>query len=128
MTDQENLGMTMQEFREAEAIPEIITQLDLLGESAIVSAKGFADLAMSLKDATLKQIASTLIGMLDPKSDAYIEAVVAIGTEFGLLDEKSIAWAKSLPTMAGLINDMVLPANQAGHEAEPHGGTCLCHT
>jgi hypothetical protein len=73
-------------------------------------------LAESLKDATSGQIASRLSGMLDPEkmgADAYSAAVAEIGLTFGTMDEQSIALAENMGTLAGAIEDSIIPAEDA---------------
>lgn len=81
-----------------------------------LAAQDSADLATSLKDATSGQIASRLIGMLDPEkmgADAYGAAVADIGLSFGLMDEKSIALAENMDALAESIESGVIPAEDA---------------
>jgi hypothetical protein len=81
-------------------------------QARLESAQATATLASNLMDATDKQIASALIGMLDPKkmgADAFGKAVSEIGTAYGVMDEKSIALAENLPDLASAIEDMEIP-------------------
>lgn len=85
-------------------------------EAAAGQAKTTMDLAGSLKDATSSQIASQLIGMLDPKkmgAEAYGKAVADIGLEFGLMDEQSIAMAENMGALATAIEDGIIPTENA---------------
>lgn len=80
------------------------------------SAQDSAALAQSLKDATSSQIASRLIGMLDPEKlggEAYSEVVAEIGTRFGLMDDESIALAENMGALAEAIESGVIPAENA---------------
>lgn len=75
-------------------------------------ARAAADLATSLKNATDQQVASKLMGMLDPKkmgAQAYSKAVTEIGTAYGIMDEKSIALASTLPDLAAAIESNKIP-------------------
>lgn len=85
-------------------------------EAVGAHAQKTADLAMSMKDASEQQIAKELIGMLDPEemgAEAFGLAVSGIGTEFGLMDEKSIALATNLPKLATALEEGVVPAENA---------------
>lgn len=80
------------------------------------AAQDSASLATNLKDATSSQIASRLIGMLDPEkmgAEAYGAAVADIGLSFGLMDEKSIALAENMDELAAAIESGVIPAEDA---------------
>jgi hypothetical protein len=85
----------------------------LARDAANRSAEAYGNLAISLKDATEKEIARTLIGMLDPEQMGaadFIAGATEIGTSFGLMDEKSVALAENLPKIAEAMNDGVIPA------------------
>ncbi len=84
--------------------------------AAAEQAQSTMNLAGSLKDATDAEIASRLIGMLDPEAmgvDAYTAAVQEIGLSFGIMDEKSIALASNLGNLASALENGVIPAESA---------------
>lgn len=104
---------------EADALAESQRQA---AEAAANSAKAYSDLAMSLKDATMADIAKASIdglkqslddGLIGPEQ--YKAAVENIGLAYGLMDEKSIALATNIPLVTGAFASGLLPAqNMAG--------------
>lgn len=90
-----------------EAAPQHEAQAGALAEAA----KSAGELAMSLKDATEKQIAKELIGMLDPKKmgAGYWTAITDIGESFDLMDQKSIALTENLPKLAEAMEEGLIP-------------------
>ncbi len=89
---------------------------DEFAKSQAQSAQDSASLATSLKDATSGQIASRLVGMLDPKkmgAEAYGAAVGEIGTRFGIMDIQSIALAENMGLLAEAIEEGIIPAENA---------------
>jgi len=93
-----------------------VEALALSRQAAIANADAYVGLAMSMKGATEQQIAQGLIGMLDPEAmgaEAFTAAAIGIGTQFGLMDEKSIALAASLPLLADAISQNIIPAENA---------------
>jgi hypothetical protein len=85
-------------------------------DTAAAQAGTTMSLAESLMKATDQQIASRLIGMLDPQkmgADAYGKAVAEIGTSFGVMDERSIALASTMGELALAIEAGVIPAEDA---------------
>jgi hypothetical protein len=97
---------------QAEASHRIAEAHRNAAEAALDQASNTTTLAGNLKDATSQQIASQLIGMLDPKkmgADAYGEAVKEIGVSFGVMDEKSFALAENMGGLAEAIESGVIP-------------------
>lgn len=89
---------------------------EALAAKTMALAANFDNLAQSLMGATDAQIANTLTGMLDPEqmgAEAFMAAATDIGMTFGTMDEKSVALAQSLPTLADSLNNQVVPAENA---------------
>jgi hypothetical protein len=85
-------------------------------EAANEHAQTMGSLAANLKDATEKQVAESLISMLDVDelgAEGYTTAVTEIGQSFGIMDEKSIALADNLPKLAEALEGSVIPAENA---------------
>jgi len=100
-------AQTIRENKEAQA-----EHARMLSEQA----QAAGELAARLMDASEAQIAESLIGMLDPQemgADAYSAAVQEIGISFGIMDEKSIALADTLPKVAQAIEEGIVPTEQA---------------
>lgn len=104
------------ELGAAQSARDLAEAQQLAAETAAEQAASTMDLATNLKDATSSQIASRLIGMLDPKkmgADAYGAAVGEIGLSFGLMDETSVALATNMDELAAAIEGGVVPTEDA---------------
>ena len=104
------------EMQAADAAARMAEQEAVAQQAAIASAESYEQLATSLMGATDQKIANTLVGMLDPETmgaTAFVTAATTIGTTFGTMDEKSIALAQNLPSLATALSDQVIPAESA---------------
>lgn len=110
------LALAEGESRAAAEAANLAAQQAIAKQAAIESAQSFLDLSMALMDATEKQVAATLIKMMDPEemgAEAYTLAVTGVGKSFGLMDDKSIALADSLPKLASALSKGIIPAENS---------------
>lgn len=89
--------------------------------AAADAAQNYWGLAESLKGASNAQIAKEMLGQLSellkgdyPNVELYNQAYEAIGTQFGLVNDKSMALAGALPQLFALLNDGTIPAQNMG--------------
>lgn len=90
--------------------------LAIARDAANKNAEAFVNLSASLLDATEAQVAQALISQLDPEAlgaEGFVTAVQGIQLAFGLADEKSIALAGNVGSLADALNDGTVPAEDA---------------